>query len=667
VEPLDDLIRGTSDKASQQAPESQTEPNPLDNKDGHLPYLAGKTPAQMRVLAQGALLGLAPHNIRYNELVNEDINPAILRQLYEDIGIKVAPTVSESRAVAEVITSSTAAPALAAPAPAAERDPGPVEIRKESVSTVQIPQTQAAGLTTAAGKDPGAPGKGAAPPIPRVSAVQTETSKPLERKEVIARMLAAKANKASKTLATVTTQIPSVPANKAADAPAKTAPSAETQVKEKNKAQTELARQRMEQLKKQGLQKSQERLQGAVASPTSSQQNSNQASVTVTLQHPLPERPPDPNRANAARIPGLFMMQSEDSDASQSRPQGPVADSVSTEIKTMPRKRPRASDFDEPTSKKTFLSEDRLVIDISEDESLYGDGEEGPRTVTETAAGNVARAANQQRKVSGPLHPPTSAATTPQNAARLTDQEKESLRQRNLELQAMRRRIAEYEQRQKAKLAASRTQSPGSSNAPSSTSLPGVSSEAPPKEAPAALMTGSETQITNQHASEVVSALPPDFGFRSLHRSPSVQSLRVMDSARLEAIRQKILRRQEIQSGLPALDAELSKSEAKLAEYKREEERLLAEIAKGQEGRKQLIDELEALGIETEGLTLEELQAAKNEVEQQECSEAAQGKHCPAQDASSPFSYFQRPAKAMDYQNLPFQCSFSSSSTTGPS
>ena len=44
--------------------------------------LAGKTLSQIRIMAQGALLGLAPHNIRFNELVKENINPDILRQLY---------------------------------------------------------------------------------------------------------------------------------------------------------------------------------------------------------------------------------------------------------------------------------------------------------------------------------------------------------------------------------------------------------------------------------------------------------------------------------------------------------------------------------------------------------------------------------------------------------
>jgi uncharacterized protein (UPF0128 family) len=83
----------------------------------------------------------------------------------------------------------------------------------------------------------------------------------------------------------------------------------------------------------------------------------------------------------------------------------------------------------------------------------------------------------------------------------------------------------------------------------------------------------------------------------------------------MDEMRQKFLRRREIESGLPILDAELQRSEAKLAEFKKQETKLLAEIAKGREGRRQLVQELQHLGIETEGLSLEELQATKDHLE----------------------------------------------------
>ena len=67
------------------------------------------------------------------------------------------------------------------------------------------------------------------------------------------------------------------------------------------------------------------------------------------------------------------------------------------------------------------------------------------------------------------------------------------------------------------------------------------------------------------------------------------------------------------------------KYEAKLAEFKREEEILLGEIARSREERKKLGEELESLGMETEGLTLEELRAAKEDIER---GTAVEGKSC---------------------------------------
>jgi hypothetical protein len=88
-----------------------------------------------------------------------------------------------------------------------------------------------------------------------------------------------------------------------------------------------------------------------------------------------------------------------------------------------------------------------------------------------------------------------------------------------------------------------------------------------------------------------------------------------MGPRHVEEIRQKLMRKQEIESGLPLLEDELLKTEAKLAQCREEEKKLLAEIAKGREGRLRLVQELQALGIETDGLTMEELQQAKDSFE----------------------------------------------------
>ena len=93
------------------------------------------------------------------------------------------------------------------------------------------------------------------------------------------------------------------------------------------------------------------------------------------------------------------------------------------------------------------------------------------------------------------------------------------------------------------------------------------------------------------------------------------KDLSSMDSAQLEAMRSMLFRKREIESGLPALDAEIKHSEFKLSELQKDEESLLLDIAKGRQGRQQLIKELEDLGLELNGLTLEEIEAAQHKLE----------------------------------------------------
>ena len=59
-----------------------------DARDEATPQVYGKSPSQMRELAKGALLSLAPHGIRYPDLVREGVDRDLLQQLYEEIGIK---------------------------------------------------------------------------------------------------------------------------------------------------------------------------------------------------------------------------------------------------------------------------------------------------------------------------------------------------------------------------------------------------------------------------------------------------------------------------------------------------------------------------------------------------------------------------------------------------
>lgn len=627
--------------------------------NGQSSYSAGKSPAQMRVLAQGALLGLAPHNIRYNELVSEGINPTVLRRLYEEVGIKVPTAPGEQKPVKDVSKPSTTdvVPVQSGVEPTCVRDETAVSNTQNSAgfsesSRIQKSPSAAVGvlpgeqMTTS--KDTKLPSAAVPPSTDR---------KPLERKEVIAQMLAAKAGKlntlagSSKPPSEKDTTIPTAAVSKPPETPAQVATPSETQVKEKNKAQTELARKRMEQLKKQGLIRSQRSHVDSTTSAVSEQQQSamgvppqpsQDVSTVSKIQHPLPNRPPEPESSVPARIPGLFMTGSEQS-AQVEPPSAPNTnvEAAIPQIGNSQRKRPRASDFDglgTPPKKplaadsRVGCPEDRLVIDISDDEDLYGEDDgtdmtnankSQHRVISETPTGLPSSAEFPPKKPGGQPHQRTAPSSTSQTPLKVGDQEE--LRLRDQQIQEMRKKIAELEERKRAKIAASRAQSPPDSNRAVSVSL-----GSPPMSKSSAVHATIVNAVKERHdqptvqASFVSSIGSQGSGSPALMRSPSVQSLASGDPAHLERMRAKFLRKKEIESGLPALDAELSKSEAKLAEYKREEERLRAEIAKGREGKRQLMKELESLGVETEGLSMEELQAAKAALERPERSTGKQ-------------------------------------------
>ncbi|RAK75068.1 uncharacterized protein BO72DRAFT_186311 [Aspergillus fijiensis CBS 313.89] len=565
-----------------------------------------KPTAQLRVQAQGALLSLAPHNIRYNELVREGIDPLVLRQLYEDVGIKIPtpqPDVeSNSPASAGHGLDQPVVKVATSPKGAAQQDPMNVVVSPP-------PSTQ-----------------------------QAVTGKPMERKEVIARMLAAKAAKTSTSTPSQTEAaketIPSSSSNlpdagKTTTLPSRDAPTLEKEarVKEKNKAQTELARQRIEQLKKQGLMRT---LQKSQPDSTPSEPNeehtyntdTTQATNLTPIQHPLPERPPDPEFSPQSRIPGLFMTESQEpaiTEESNAAPVQHVAD-IDTQTRTNQRKRPRASDFDEPIPmpKKSFgngsnhvvAEPARLIIDISDDE-FYGDDENDSMDV-DTLAGNVSQDVERLLRStpmttdSLPQRPATSlsqgfsTSVTP-NGRNYDQEHQEHLRRKDLEIKAMHRRIAELEERKKAKLAASRTQSPRALDLPTP-------------------LDDSVTANVAIHENTNVNQVPKldEATSKLMDQSSSLPK----DALKLEEMRAKLLRKQEIESGIPALDHEINKSEARLAEVNQEQNSLLSQITKGKEGRQQLLHELEALGQELQDVTLDDIELALRQVQTEEPADA---------------------------------------------
>lgn len=587
-------------------------PKPSDisqkENENHVPSTPRKSPVQLRLQAQGALLSLAPHNIRYGELVREGINPVILRQLYEDVGIKVQT-----------------------PLPEAKKDglPKPEEpnVNQNQSAAVQSTSfTDSVDPTQRQGSKAGNDNENRQSPVGRPSsASQQDAGKPMERKEVIARMLAAKAAKAPgpspSPQASVSKETPGELVSVSSELPAK---EKDVPVREKNKAQTELARKRIEELKKQGLMRNQQKPQ--VDSTLLDQPQRSEAIeqalappnvIPVRNQHPLPERPPQPE-APPGRLPGLFMTDSGQVPAPESHAtpmQGLTLDPT-PQPRASQRKRPRASDFDEPSNppREGFgqgianaVPEEKLVIDISDDE-FYGDGEDDHMDL-ETPA-DLAQSSDSFMASVDPSGSTTSVAP------RVNDQE--HIRKKDLEIQEMHRKIAELEQRKKTKLTTSRTQSPRGPDLPT-VSLPDNPSGADFQPN----IYSTESPIVDNDSDTLQAAPDTVHAPSGLDGHPEIPrpiDLASMNLAQLAMMRSKILRKREIELGLPDLDAEIQSSEAKLSELQKDEDELLLNIARGKQGRQQLIGELEELGLETNGLTLEVLDAAQRKLENHEPS-----------------------------------------------
>lgn len=658
AEPYDPRYPSDSEKRDEPPPFVEQRPQkdiaPSVTKEVKAQSDTAKLPAQLRVQAQGALLGLAPHNIRYNELVEEGINAMILRRLYEEVGIRVATSQPDT---------TTKAPGMASTS-----DTSSISVQSVNQVTAGRPEASTAGRTEVKeGKSPQVPlSKGEAPKqsepaksdaAPAPSPAQLDTSKPLERKELIARMLAAKAAKTSSAPLPSHADVPNdLPIDTNSDVvdmdePASATPLDEaaarekdTRVKEKNKAQTELARQRIEQLKKQGLMRNQPKPlpdSAPQATPYPCDSTSQAPGpIPKMTQHPLPDRPPEPEWGSTTRLPGLFMMAAEQCPSSEPFARPVHSDSADatrqprTTPRTTPRKRPRASDFDEPTimPKRQFTHGadasrpgDRVVIDLSDDE-FYGDDEndiEMDTTLDQTPQAGSSMisldpkvppvrnfpslAESLPQKPSSSVNSRNSASATPQGWGNVDEA---NLRKKHMAIQEMHRKIAELEQRKKPKPTASPTQSAHVFNS-SASSLDGHTTRTDIRPSTVSAVADG-TYPSNNNTAVVVGATPASTQIpEGVTNGLSAQMLASMDALQLERLRSMYLRKEEIEAGLPSLDAEIMKSEAKLEEFKEQKLKLLSEIAKGKKGRRQLVDELGHLDLEINGLSLEDIEAAQ--------------------------------------------------------
>jgi hypothetical protein len=285
--------------------------------------------------------------------------------------------------------------------------------------------------------------------------------------------------------------------------------------------------------------------------------------------------------------------------------------------RTSQRKRPRASDFDETIAppKKPFTPvsgyftpTDRLIIAISDDESLYGDDEDdnmdidsspGEEPVSSGSATAHEAALQQQPSIT------RASTSTPQVPS---SSEQGDIRLKDMEIQAMRRKIAELELRRKSKLAASRTQSPRTLDDSGTSSSGGQSFAA---DVGVADTPAAPTSVTTPPSS----CLADRSDIIDSFSDSSIRVLAAMDQEQLNSMQSKILRMKDIESGHSGLDAGISSSESRLSVCRHEAEALISDITEGREDRYQLVEELKGLSYEINGLSSEDLNELRRQAE----------------------------------------------------
>jgi hypothetical protein len=276
-------------------------------------------------------------------------------------------------------------------------------------------------------------------------------------------------------------------------------------------------------------------------------------------------------------IPGLFMNAS-----SASNTPGPVVPQPpsSLPISVTPHTRPLGQ------SPHADQEDDSMIIDVSEDESNGSDMDIDDDQAPPQASHNLHQGSGNLPNFHSGAPPATpSAATvgtpgaqTPNTVARekeLVDKEKQLVAMR----ETLKRKLAEKRERDRLAAATTAGASPSSIQKPSTP----VSS----------LQTSTPTTLPASITEHATSLPTRSHDAKDPHR----------------------VRRAEIQSRLPTLDAEIASNASRMAQLTKELEQLTAQNERIARDKEQLTKELEDLGVDTEGMSHAQLRAKKDEIE----------------------------------------------------
>jgi hypothetical protein len=605
-----------------------------------------KSHTELRQLAKGAVLSLVPHKILYADLVKEGVNPQILRELYGELGLRIEPEQAKEKDV------SMSGADGAAPGQQTKVDAHDYPLIPADVQAV-TPLAPAATTGSAVAAEP-------PPPPPAVLDARKQQSAPnpsLERKDRIAQLLAAKAGRPtpppiSQTSASredTSAPLPATPSTNPTEVAttlpiSQVAPVSQPETTaalpvtgaNKSKAQIELVKQKMEQLKREA----QARTEAILAQPSPAQAATpdRNGSVDVTKSAPqfgsvTPLPASNGSSFNqpsvTSLIPGLFMSSSEAPGIAESTNQPSPLQSLSSSL--LPAK--RSSDLNatssafQPPAKKSNVRQDLRFTpsfqpaDNDLDYESEGEVVEDPENDTmalDQEPEQTSRQEHQAHESSLAISPfpsksagvDQSATTSLQVASNNGSGSGQLYRAKQSEIEAMRRRIAEME-RNKLKRTRSQLESPSSSK-PATPPVGGE--EHQPSSSPIA------------QPLELNGAQRQPFGNRTASKLTREQLQERAAALKAEVLRQRVQRQQVLQEGLPDLNAEVRKTESRLENSRKELsqirgqihslraelDRLVAQekeldeevgrfeqqLKEGQEGQKQYSDELQQIKLE---------------------------------------------------------------------
>jgi hypothetical protein len=555
----------------------------------------GKSVAEYRKKAQGAILNLLPYDVRYQTYIDEGFKEDIVGALFDDLKMPRTSSKNPNGPHAASGPQSSYQQQNGIGTTNQSVSAGKNDVRQNGLlsvgSNIQQPISKGQSISQAS-LSPSTNIASASTPAQPKSTTMTEKERTLQTKmEALRKSREERAQKAAAKTNPTTTPGPAPQSDESKVT--------ETFEKSNSPPKSPIV----------------PKAQSQVSAP---QHTSSQPPPAASL----PQKPPASMQQQPPVIPGLFLAASGASPAPLPTPQA----ALPTPIPSNQRKRPVAADFDDhlPTMnivKRPFgyspHNEGRqsLVIDLSDDEdedvAMDLDSQadrdspvssnrkmSDPRS---TSAQNIPLSTTSSRK---PFTPPNTAATNTPLMAQTNSKASlggpDVLLRKQSEIEELKKKIAEAEARKKARQTPSGTRTPRASES---------GSEMKDANLPDANLGNKVAASIKMQNLIAIAAGKATMEQQKLANAQAAESEKTAELKRNEA-EQKRLRRAKIASDLPLVEAEVLQNQTKLEQLRAEMARIEAAVQKNLEDKRRLAEEMERLGQEAE----EQLQEQKDKL-----------------------------------------------------